>query len=168
MMASMSLMRKLRIALPIAFLAAAAVAGCHSMDEARGGEHGSGHGEEESGTMLGLDETFDQVRRGAHLILRYNAEANAFVGTVTNTTDDTLPRVRVEVHLSNGTELGPTTPQDLVPGQTVDVRLPATATPFTGWSAHAEVGGSGSGAERGGGEAGGEHGERGERGGEHG
>ena len=167
-MASMSLMRNLRIALPIAFLAAAAVAGCHGMDEVRGGEPGSGHGEEESGTMLGLDETFDQVRGGAHLILRYNAEANAFLGTVENTTEDALPRVRVEVHLSNGMELGPTTPQDLAPGQTVDVRLPATATPFTGWSAHAEVGGGGTGGERGGGEAGGEHGSGGERGGDSG
>lgn len=31
------------------------------------------------------------------LILEYSAEDNAFVGTLQNTTDETLPQVRVEV-----------------------------------------------------------------------
>lgn len=165
MMAQRSFTHRLRFALPMAFLAAAAIAGCTGMGE-------------ESGTLLGLGETFDRVRRGARLILRYDAEANAFVGTVENTSGATLPRVRVEVHLSNGTELGPTTPVDLAPGEEIDVMLQATAAPFTGWSAHAEVGGGGGGehgpggehrGERGErGETRGEHGERGERGGEHG
>ena len=57
-----------------------------------------------------------------------------------NTTSNVLSNVRIEVHLSNGTELGPTAPVDLAPGQTMDVNLPATAASFTGWIAHAEVG----------------------------
>ena len=107
------------------------------------GEHSgseSGEGGEESGTQFGLNETFDEVRAGARLVLSYDPDANAFIGTVENTTGAALSRVRVEVHLSNGTELGPTTPIDLEPGQVVDVNLPATNRPFTSWSAHPEVG----------------------------
>ena len=107
------------------------------------GEHSgseSGEGGEESGTQFGLNETFDEVRAGARLVLSYDPDANTFIGTVENTTGAALSRVRVEVHLSNGTELGPTTPIDLEPGQVVDVNLPATNRPFTSWSAHPEVG----------------------------
>ena len=108
------------------------------------GEHdgeGESDGEgEESGTQFGLNETFDEVRAGARLALSYDSAANAFTGTVENTTGATLRRVRVEVHLSNGTELGPTTPVDLAPGQVAAITLPATSQPFATWSAHPEVG----------------------------
>ena len=59
-------------------------------------------GDEESGTELALNETYDAVRNGARLILTYDAQSNSFKGTVENTTDETLKQVRVEVHLSNG------------------------------------------------------------------
>ena len=116
-------------------------------DERRGesesGEHRSesesGEGGEESGAQFALSETFDSIRAGARLVLSYDSTANAFTGTVENTTEDTLRRVRVEVHLSNGIELGPTTPVDLAPGETVDINLPASSQPFTSWSAHPEV-----------------------------
>ena len=62
---------------------------------------------------------------------------------MTNTTKATLKRVRVEVHLSNGVELGPTTPMDLAPGQSIDVSLPATGQNFATWGAHPEVGSGG-------------------------
>ena len=152
-MANTSLMRNTRqLAVLIAFLAAAAIGGCTGVGEMREGEHGSG--EEESRATLTLDQTLDVVRNGARLILRYDAEANAFVGTVQNITDGTLPMVRVEVHLSNGTELGPTTPIDLAPGERTAVELQAPTAAFTGWTAHPESG-PGHGA---GGEGGGEHG----------
>ena len=109
--------------------------GAHS----EGGEGTSGEAEE-SGAQLGLSETYDQVRNGARLIIRYDAQANSFLGTVENTTNGTLRQVRVEVHLSNGIELGPTTPTDLGPGQIIDDTLQATSTGFTQWSAHPEVG----------------------------
>ena len=96
-------------------------------------------GEEESGIQFTLDEKYDMIRRGAHLNLGYDKASNSFVGTVKNTTDKTLERVRVEVHLSNGTELGPTTPGDLKPGEKRNVTLKATSTGFDGWSAHPEV-----------------------------
>ena len=136
-----------------------------------GGEGAEGGGGEEgSANMLAPDETFDMVRSGARLIMRYDAASNSFTGTVENTTNSVLTRVRIEVHLSNGTELGPTTPIDLASGQTLTVNLPSTQAPFTGWVAHAEVGGGESGGEHGGsgGEGGGEHGSGGESGGEHG
>ena len=69
-----------------------------------------------------------------------------------NTTDAILPQVRVEVHLSNGVELGPTSPVDLAPGEEILIELMAEGAPFATWTAHPEVGGSGT-------ESGGEHGE---------
>ena len=138
-----------------------------------GAEGGSGGSEEGSAAMLAPDQTFDAVRSGARLILNYNASTNAFLGTVENTTNGVLTDVRIEVHLSNGTELGPTPRIDLAPGDVELVFLPSTQASFTGWVAHAEVGGGESGGEHGsgsgGGEGGGEHGSGGrEGGGEHG
>lgn len=163
-MADRSFIRNMRLgAALIAFLAAAAIGSCAGLGEAGAGEHGSGG--EESGAALAPDQTYDAVRRGTRLILRYDAEANAFIGTVRNITAGVLRRVRVEVHLSNGVELGPTEPVDLAPGAEREVRLAATEQAFTGWTPHAEVGGSGDGGgehgaggeARGGTESGGEH-----------
>ncbi len=115
-----------------------------SSSESESGEHSSesksGEGGEESGTQFALGDTFDEVRAGVRLVLSYDSAATAFKGTVANTTTATLRRVRVEVHLSNGIELGPTTPVDLAPGQVVEITLPAGIQPFTSWSAHPEVG----------------------------
>ena len=129
-----------------------------------GGETGASGGEEGSRATLAPDEVFDMVRSGARLILSYDATSNSFKGTVENTTSNILTRVRIEVHLSNGTELGPTTPVDLAPGEVRTVNLPSTAASFSGWVAHAEVGGGseGGGEHGGGGESGGEHGPSGE------
>jgi hypothetical protein len=145
--------------------------GCASSTDEEDGEHGAngeqtGHlpGYEEGGSegeesgqefakdktydQVRNDETYDQVRNGARLKLVYDAKTNAFVGTVENTTNQTLSKVRVEVHLSNGIELGPTTPTDLAPDQTINVELSAAGQDFNKWSAHPEVGSS----EHGGGE----------------
>ncbi len=120
-----------------------------------GGEHGAagegteGGGAEEAGgeegseATLAPDETFDMVRSGARLILSYDASSNSFTGTVENTTSNVLTRVRIEVHLSNGTELGPTTPIDLAPDEMATVTLHSTQSAFTGWITHAEVGSGG-------------------------
>ena len=68
------------------------------------------------------------------------ANSNAFTGTVQNTTNNGLTNVRIEVHLSHGVELGPTTPLDMAAGEVTDITLPATPASFTGWVPHAEVG----------------------------
>lgn len=112
--------------------------------EAERGEHSAeAHGEgegEESGTQLTLDQVYDEVRKGTHLVLAYNEESNSFTGTVENVSDSLLDRVRVEVHLSNGMELGPTTQVDLQPGEKRLVLLEPESHDFTSWSTHAEVG----------------------------
>ena len=134
-----------------------------------GGEHGSGGEEGGGANALALHETFDAVRSGARLILKYDAPGNSFKGIVENTTNGVLDRVRVEVHLANGTELGPTTPTDMAPGEVVSINLPAPSASFTGWTTHVEVGTGDEGSESGGEhQDNGEHGNGGESGGEHG
>ncbi len=103
-------------------------------------ERGSEADGEESGTRYTLDETFATVRNGVRLVMSWDAAANAFSGTVENTTTATIQAVRVEVHLSNGVELGPTTPGDLAPGETRAVQLSAAGQDFDGWSPHSETG----------------------------
>ncbi len=132
-----------------------------------GSSNPSGSEDEESGQQFAKDETYDNVRNGARLILNYDASTSTFVGTVENTTNQTLSQVRVEVHLSNGTELGPTTPRDLAPGEKMDVTLDATGENFSTWGAHPEVGSGGGGESGEQGEGSGEHGGQGEGGAEH-
>ena len=110
------------------------------------GEHGgeAGHDEggeegEESGTYIAAGETWDVVRRGARLVLAFNAESGVFEGTVQNTTDGTLCAVRVEVHLADGPELGPTSRQDVAAGATANVTLSADGESFESWTAHPEM-----------------------------
>ncbi len=102
------------------------------------GEH-SGEGEE-SGQTFTLNETYDKVRRGVRLILAYDKDSSSFIGTVENATNRTIRSVRVEVHLSNGTELGPTRPIDLAPGKKASVKLSAAGQSFSWWKAHPESG----------------------------
>ena len=136
--------------------------------EAERGEHkadvgGKGEGEED-GTQYGLTDVYDVVKNGAHLVLSFDEESNSFIGTVENTNQEVLKRARVEVHLSNGIELGPTTPKDLKPGEKISVKLKASEKTFETWSTHAEIGSN----EEGHGEEGeGEHGGEKEGEGEH-
>ena len=168
-------MKQLAIFLAVIIVSMFAITGCSNDETSSGEESRSGTNEhsreeesggdgEESGTQFGLADTFDDVRVGARLILSYDTDANAFTGTVENTTESKLSRVRVEVHLSNGIELGPTTPVDLAAGETTEVMLRGSSQGFESWSAHPEVGGSGAMES---GEGGGEHGGEGSEG-EHG
>lgn len=138
----------------VGFMALATLSACTGSEESgehtgqpesgeHSGEEGSDSDEdgEESGTQYGLTDTYDEVRAGARLIVSYDDSWNTFRGTVENTTGETLSRVRVEIHLSNGVELGPTTPVDLAPGDMAEITLPATKQRFETWSAHPEVGG---------------------------
>lgn len=150
----------------------ASIIGCSGTDETSDDteEHlattnpvAAGASDEESAVQLALTDIYDNIRAGAHLIMAYDAATTSFKGTVKNTTGAILPQVRVEVHLSNGVELGPTPPIDLAPGQQIPIELMAEGPSFDKWTAHPEVGGSG-----GEGTGGGEGGEGGEDGGEHG
>ena len=147
-------------------------AGEHGGREGRaeGGEHGglehraSGReGDEEEGAYLPKMTRQDRVfANGARLILQFDPATQVFAGSVTNSTARTLPQVRVEVHLDNGTELGPTRRIDVGPGETVPVELGAFGNEFNAWVSHPEAGveeGHGAGGEEGG-EGAGEHGGR--------
>lgn len=96
---------------------------------------------EESSEQLAKNQTHRRNRAGSLLTLAYDAQTNSFTGAVENVGPEPLTGVRVEVHLSNGVELGPTSPADLAPGESVAVSLEASGGPFETWSAHAEVGG---------------------------
>ena len=122
-------------------------AGEHEGEHDEEGEHGSegGHGEHgeelgESGTRYGVFETARETRSGIELVLRFDGDAGVFVGTVTNTGAAPVSRVRVEVHLVGGPELGPTPRVTLAPGETSPVRLDAGGGPFETWTAHVEIG----------------------------
>ena len=108
------------------------------------GEHGSEseHGEElgESGIRYGIAETAREARSGVRLELRFDGASETFTGTVVNTTAEPVSRVRVEVHLSNGVELGPTPRISLAPGETSSVQLEAVGQRFEAWTTHVEIG----------------------------
>jgi hypothetical protein len=94
---------------------------------------------------IGAAESWDVVRNGARLVLSFDSEANAFVGTVENMTERTLCAIRVEVHLAGGIELGPTARTDVPAGQTTSVRLPTAGQAFDSWTAHPEMSACGGG-----------------------
>ncbi len=129
-----------------------------------GGRERGGRGEagEEGGAYLPkMTNQNELFANGARLVLQFNPNTQVFVGSVTNTTANALSQVRVEVHLDNGTELGPTKRTDVQPGRTIPVELGAFGNEFTSWISHPEAG-----VEQGHGQAGEEGGEgRGERGG---
>jgi hypothetical protein len=114
--------------------------GEHEGEEASGHDEG-GEGEEgeEGGVYIERGDTWDTTRRGARLVLTFDPASNAFSGTVENTTKSSLCAVRVEVHLSSGTELGPTERTDLPAGQSTEVELPTGGVSFDTWTAHPEV-----------------------------
>ena len=105
------------------------------------GEHAEGgEGErEEAGPRIAIEGTHDEIRKGSRLILSFDKESSYFIGTVENLTEKTLTRVHIEVHLSNGAELGPTEPIDLESGKKADVKLSTEGQSFEWWKAHAEV-----------------------------
>lgn len=120
--------------------------GEHEGEHAEGGEHEGEHGEEghdeegeESGVYIGASETWDAVRRGARLVLSFDSQANSFLGTVENTTEQKICDVRIEVHLDTGTELGPTATVDLPAGETTSVRLSTEGEAFGNFTAHPEM-----------------------------
>ena len=137
--------------------------------ESHARDYNDGPGEED-GTAIAKGEKFVQTKNGVKLILTYNEEKSAFMGSVENITEKTLQRVRVEIHLSNGKELGPTTPIALAAGEIRKVQLNAAGEKFISWNTHAEVGSSegseGSEGEHSSRESG-EHNEGGEGEGEH-
>ena len=95
---------------------------------------------EEPGTRLKANEVYDHTRKGIRLVLSYNKASSSFEGSVENVSKKTIKSVRVEVHLSNDVELGPTTPIDLSPKEKRPVILSARGQDFKWYKAHPEAG----------------------------
>lgn len=95
---------------------------------------------EEDGKRYTKTQTYDVVKKGVRLVLKYDKKESAFIGTIENVTKKNVDRARVEVHLSNGVELGPTKPTNLKPGEKIEIILFAKGQKFEKWSTHAEVG----------------------------
>lgn len=95
---------------------------------------------EEKGEKLLLNETYDSVKGGVRIILSHNVVSEAFIGTMENVTNKNIKSARVEVHLSNGVELGPTKSVNLSAGKKSNVELSVEDNKFIWWKTHAEVG----------------------------
>ena len=111
-------------------------------EHAEEGEHVHGEEGEESGEKLALTDTYDHVRKGVRMVLAFHNASSSFIGTIENVTDKTIKSVRVEVHLSNGVELGPTERKDLAPGEKSGIKIEAAGHVFEWWTTHAESGSS--------------------------
>ena len=129
--------------LMVTFVLLAALACGATPTEPSGEQHrpeGGGGEAGESGTQYSLTDTAVETRSGVQLTMSYDAAAETFRGEVVNTTSATVTQVRVEIHLSNGVELGPTPRVDLAAGETRPVELDASGQTFTSWSVHVELG----------------------------
>ncbi len=96
----------------------------------------------EGGKQWQPHETATETRSGVNLVISYDSSSQRFNGTVTNTTGSTVTNVRVEIHLSNGTELGPTPRISLAAGESKPVTLDASGQNFNWYSVHVELGGA--------------------------
>lgn len=155
-------MKKFRVLLSV-MLIQLMVVGVSCAQKGHNEEHG-----EEDGTQFKKSQTYDEVKKGVRLVLKYNEASSEFVGVITNKSEEVVERARVEVHLSNGVELGPTKPKDVKAGEKLEVTLSAKGQKFETWSTHAEVGsnehGHGEGGEGHEDGEGHEHNEKGEHG----
>lgn len=115
----------------VVFVLAFLIAACGAPTSAEYGE---------SGTQYRLQEVASETRDGVSLTMYYEGSAERFVGTMTNTTNAAIADVRVEVHLSNGIELGPSPLVALAAKEKVSVELAASGQKFSTWSAHVEIG----------------------------
>lgn len=95
---------------------------------------------EENGSQFTKEHVYKNVKNGVELLLQFDETTSSFVGTIENTSEKVVKRARVEVHLSNGIELGPTTPKDIKAGDKIEVKLSANGQVFDTWSTHAEIG----------------------------
>jgi len=156
----MILRKKLNYVFSVLMVASFALStSCQSQHSESSHEHGHEHGNEgshneavegthdgddedgeESGTQYGIDETYDGIRNGVHMILSFDKARSAFLGTIENVTEKKIKKVRVEVHLSNNVELGPTKAVNLAAGEKQMVTLSAEGQDFKTWSTHAESG----------------------------
>jgi hypothetical protein len=76
-----------------------------------------------------------QVQAGVHIQLKYDPDADAFVGVARNATLRPILGLEITVELDDGTIIGPSDPIDMQPGRPHPINLPADGAEFTTWSA---------------------------------
>ena len=101
----------------------------------------SGEGEEK-GIEYSIDQSCEVIQNGCYLYLSFDKDKNEFIGYAKNLSDRTLTGVRLEIHLDNGIELGPTRRVTLAPEAVVNLSLKGSSRKFSKWTAHLEVGSS--------------------------
>ncbi len=109
----------------LAALLAPACSGSPTEPSETHGPEGTGGETGESGTRYAPGDEARELRGGVELVMRFEAAAERFTGTVRNTASQTVRDARVEIHLSNGMELGPTPRVDLGAGEARPVELDA-------------------------------------------
>lgn len=97
-------------------------------------------GSEEKGPGLEIGSTHDLLRARVRFVMKSDRASESFVGPVENVMEKPPAAVRVEMHLSGGTELGPTPREDLQPGQKRPVTLSAAGKMLKMRKAHVESG----------------------------
>ena len=87
------------------------------------------------------DKVYDEEYAFAvRLVLSYDPTAGLFKGAVVNIAGDTLARIRVEVRLDGSSDRVANAPSDdLVPGQVMEVSIPAGSDPFAYWEVDTEL-----------------------------
>ena len=133
-------MKLLNIVVVAAALAATTCNGTPSEPSEVHGPEGQGGESGESGTRYAPSDTATETRSGVELVVNYDSTGQVFTGTVRNTTTATVTQVRVEIHLSNGVELGPTARTNLAAGESKSIELDARGQSFTWFSVHVELG----------------------------
>ena len=89
-----------------------------------GGGEGGGEGSNEASPPIPISTPFSDVFQNQHFMFAFDASTRSFRGSVENRTNTLICRSRTEVHLGAGTqvvELGPTIPENLGPGETLNV-----------------------------------------------
>ena len=102
----------------------------------------TGSKDNETGSVLNPNETYNMNLAGVNIYLDYDPEANLFNGYIENTTENIITRVGIRIHLSSGVELGPTPAVDLMPGERKELSLSAKNFEFESWSVYPEIGGN--------------------------
>lgn len=88
---------------------------------------------------LAIVDDFSETINGVKASISFVRTDMAMVGTVENTTEIAADSVTIEIKLSNEEKLGPTTLENIAPGEKRDVKLTVTDGAFNRWTVEYDV-----------------------------
>ena len=106
-----------------------------------GGGEGGGESGDESSPPIPLTDSFSGVFQNQNFAFAFDTSTDAFRGTVENITNSLVCLSRTEIHLGVGNqvvELGPTIPENLGPGEILNVVVTARGIVPTTYTLHPE------------------------------